>query len=225
MSSSNGMIIHGNLPGANNNNNIGVPFPASSLWPTYIWGGRLGHHVPEGWLFPNPPIKTLFDLWFLGNQVLRIGPYRKIEHWDLPPRSSSIKKKRPRQSEVDITNDEEKEEGEDHRSTTTDDEQKKRQRSIDNSHVFLSNARIVMKRLTDVGIQQQKIRNERDLLSKSQVELDIYFNVVYPLMMHQAYGGIDEGRRIGELTLAAVYKDIVTNRHKVRRRITAEALT
>jgi hypothetical protein len=45
-------------------------------------------------------------------------------------------------------------------------------------------------------------------------------------MMHQAYGGIDEGLPIGELTLAAVYKDIVTNRHMVRRRrIIAEAST
>lgn len=50
----------------------------------YTWGGRL-HPVPEGFRFPsrNIHLRVLWDLWWIGNPALRIGPYRKIHSYDL----------------------------------------------------------------------------------------------------------------------------------------------
>jgi hypothetical protein len=197
-------------------------------WPRYTWGGRIGHHVPEGWLFPNTPIKTLFDMWFLGNELLRIGPYRKIEHWDLPPRSRTTtgnKRRRNRQGDHDeeseqSSSDEEESNNLAQNATTSNEEEeeerrKKQQRAIDNAHIFLSNARVVMKRLVEVGVQRRIISAENDVIKETrQVNLDDFFNRTYPIMMQEAYGGGIEGRRIGDLTLVAVYKDIITKRNK-----------
>jgi hypothetical protein len=45
----------------------------------YNWGGKF-HLIPEGFRFPskNVNLKVIRDLWWFGNQNLRIPPYRNI---------------------------------------------------------------------------------------------------------------------------------------------------
>lgn len=49
----------------------------------YRWGNKLVRYVPEGFRFLGSDTKSMFRLWYLGNQLLGIDPYRhlKNEEW------------------------------------------------------------------------------------------------------------------------------------------------
>eukprot|EP00602_Paraphysomonas_sp_CaronLab_P013122 CAMPEP_0185042226 /NCGR_PEP_ID=MMETSP1103-20130426/42225_1 /TAXON_ID=36769 /ORGANISM="Paraphysomonas bandaiensis, Strain Caron Lab Isolate" /LENGTH=523 /DNA_ID=CAMNT_0027582255 /DNA_START=1070 /DNA_END=2638 /DNA_ORIENTATION=+ len=49
---------------------------------TYPWGGGI-HPVPEGFRFPVGNVRTLWDLWWDGQQAQGIGPYKYIKGVDL----------------------------------------------------------------------------------------------------------------------------------------------
>ncbi len=51
----------------------------NELW---TWGGAL-HMVPESFHFPKCNVRTMWDLWWVGNPALRIQSYRKLRADDL----------------------------------------------------------------------------------------------------------------------------------------------
>ena len=44
---------------------------------TFTWGGRF-HKVPEGFRFPGSNVRTLWEMWFVGIPLQRIGPLKGL---------------------------------------------------------------------------------------------------------------------------------------------------
>ena len=51
---------------------------------SWTWGERI-HMVPQDFRFPykNVHAKTLWNLWWSGNPSIHVGPYRKLQPFDL----------------------------------------------------------------------------------------------------------------------------------------------
>jgi hypothetical protein len=49
---------------------------------TWLWKGRF-HPVPQDFVFPTDSITNLWNLWWNGKPVSGIGPYRKLETYDI----------------------------------------------------------------------------------------------------------------------------------------------
>lgn len=56
--------------------------------------------MPEGWKFPNGNPGTIWNLWWGGNPVERIGPYRFLRRWDVPGNDNSFRKAKVAVSEI-----------------------------------------------------------------------------------------------------------------------------
>ncbi len=54
----------------------------NDLGKLWTWGGGL-HMVPETFHFPKCNVRTMWDLWWVGNPALQIQPYRKLRADDL----------------------------------------------------------------------------------------------------------------------------------------------
>lgn len=51
---------------------------AHSPFTTFSWGGRLGRYVPQNFVFPTANVFTMWSLWYFGNRLLRVHPYRRL---------------------------------------------------------------------------------------------------------------------------------------------------
>lgn len=49
---------------------------------SWTWGGRI-HMVPEDFRFSICNLRTIWDLWWGGDRVKRIGPYRFLKKYDV----------------------------------------------------------------------------------------------------------------------------------------------
>ena len=51
---------------------------AGCPFTTFTWGGRLGRYVPQNFTFPSADVFTMWNLWYFGNRLLRVYPYRRL---------------------------------------------------------------------------------------------------------------------------------------------------
>ncbi|CAK4631727.1 hypothetical protein LEN26_014817 [Aphanomyces euteiches] len=51
--------------------------------PTFVWSDGSVHNAPEDWVFPITNCRALWELWFIGDPVNRIGPYRLLTKSDI----------------------------------------------------------------------------------------------------------------------------------------------
>jgi hypothetical protein len=71
-----------------NFNQKALPPPPIPL-PNYtyhMWGGKM-HRLPAGFKLPDVPVATAFRLWYQGNPVERLPPYRMFEPTDFSDRN------------------------------------------------------------------------------------------------------------------------------------------
>jgi hypothetical protein len=54
----------------------------SQQFQTWMWKDRL-HPVPQSFKFPKCNVRSLWDLWWVGNATERIAPYRGLKAFDL----------------------------------------------------------------------------------------------------------------------------------------------
>lgn len=55
----------------------------------WVWGGRF-HPIPEDFVLPKCNLKTFWDLWFEGNPLLRISPYKSFKKYDFSSRKNYV---------------------------------------------------------------------------------------------------------------------------------------
>jgi hypothetical protein len=60
------------------------PSPSSTAEPfkTFYWNGRY-HPCTENFRLPRDSVKALFNLWYCGNQLEHIAPYRRFKAYDM----------------------------------------------------------------------------------------------------------------------------------------------
>jgi hypothetical protein len=70
-----------NKIGQNNHDRTPQENINQSRWRTWYWNdGLLCHFVPENWEFPSRlSVKTLWDLWWFGDQNTGIRPFKDID--------------------------------------------------------------------------------------------------------------------------------------------------
>ncbi|KAF0697149.1 Aste57867_12143 [Aphanomyces stellatus] len=67
--------------------------PANStplVMPRFQWGDGTQRAAPESWHFPTTSCRTMWSLWFLGDDAAGIGPYRHLIPEDLAFLSSKL---------------------------------------------------------------------------------------------------------------------------------------
>ncbi|RQM30679.1 hypothetical protein B5M09_002113 [Aphanomyces astaci] len=51
--------------------------------PIFHWSDGTRRHAPEAWEFPSTTCRAMWQLWFLGDSAVGIGPFRHLSSWDI----------------------------------------------------------------------------------------------------------------------------------------------